>query len=140
MWHMYCTPPPSSAMPHSLQEMAGRWCNQSVCLVSTIDDYVPMFNVTLGRLNNCNTTTNYCFELYTGETASGYCARNKTFASKTKKQMIYCLLLEVEVGHSLFAVFLAQSVFKIWSKNNLKALGIELRICQFENVLSYNSS
>ena len=30
-------PIPSRPMPCSLQEMAGRWCHQSVCLVLTID-------------------------------------------------------------------------------------------------------
>ena len=36
---MNCTPPIQSALPYLLQEMAGRWCHQSVCLTLTIDVY-----------------------------------------------------------------------------------------------------
>ena len=35
---MYLTPP-IKPMPYSLQEMAGRWCHQSVCLVLAIEVY-----------------------------------------------------------------------------------------------------
>ena len=35
----YGTPPPPSPMPHSLREMAGRWCHHFVCLVLTMEVY-----------------------------------------------------------------------------------------------------
>ena len=35
--HQYGTPPSLSPMPHSLQQMAARWCHHCVCLVLTVE-------------------------------------------------------------------------------------------------------